>query len=50
MKKKKEWYLRDWDKTLTYFDGYLEIHDMSPCHSSYFATLIQSMTGVLTRP
>ena len=45
MKKKKEW----WNKTLTYFAGYLEIYDMSSCHRSYFASMIQSVTGVFDK-
>ena len=39
MKKKKEWYLHYGAKLW-----------LISCHSSYFSSMIQSMTGVLTRP
>ena len=38
-----------WNKTLTYFAGYLEIYDMSSCPRCYLASMTQSMTGVLSR-
>ena len=39
MNKKKEWYLHDGAQLW-----------LTSCHSSYFASMIQSVTGVLTRP